>query len=154
MVTSSACFKKYGSPADDITTVANELLQFNQKWMIRWGVPLDIRKAIPALPSVIYLNRDLAVPLEAAFRNLIANGVADEFKTFDGCYNVRPKKGNSNWSLHSWGIAIDCNAAWNGWRKKPTLSAAFVKAFKDAGFHWGGDWKTTPDGMHFQLAKI
>ena len=56
-------------------------------------------------------------------------------------------------SLHSWGIAIDVNAAWNGLDKTPVLSAGFVKCFTDAGFDWGGRW-TRKDGMDFQLAKI
>ena len=37
--------------------------------------------------------------------------------------------------------------------KEPTLSAGFVKCFKDAGFDWGGDWSIR-DGMHFQLKSI
>ncbi len=56
-------------------------------------------------------------------------------------------------SLHSWGIAIDVNAAWNGLNKEPVLSAGFVKCFTDAGFEWGGTWKRK-DGMHFQLSSI
>ena len=56
-------------------------------------------------------------------------------------------------SLHSWGVAIDVNAAWNGFGKKPTLSKEFVKCFTDAGFDWGGLW-AKPDSMHFQLKSI
>jgi hypothetical protein len=56
-------------------------------------------------------------------------------------------------SLHSWGIAIDVNAAWNGLGKEPTLTPEFVKCFTDAGFDWGGTWKRK-DGMHFQLSNI
>ena len=40
------------------------------------------------------------------------------------------KRGNADsMSLHSWGVAIDVNAAWNGFGKKPTLSTGFVKCF-------------------------
>ena len=56
-------------------------------------------------------------------------------------------------SLHSWGVAIDVNAAWNPMGKEPKLSQGFVKCFKDAGFDWGGDWDY-PDGMHFQLKSF
>ena len=51
--------------------------------------------------------------------------------------------------------AVVCavNAAWNGFGKKPTLSAGFVKCFTDGGFDWGGLW-AQPDGMHFQLKSI
>ena len=71
------------------------------------------------------------------------------------CFNIRPQRGAKTSSLHSWGVAVDVNAAWNPFvvGKKPTLSEGFVKCFTDAGFDWGGTWKR-PDGMHFQLRKI
>jgi hypothetical protein len=56
-------------------------------------------------------------------------------------------------SLHSWGLAIDINAATNRFGGKPTMSAELVKCFTDAGFDWGGVW-SNPDGMHFQLARF
>ena len=77
----------------------------------------------------------------------------NELKTWDGCFNVRRKRGLKSLSLHSWGIAIDVNAAWNGLGKEPTLSKEFVQCFIDAGFDWGGTW-TRKDGMHFQLKTI
>ena len=66
---------------------------------------------------------------------------------------LEKKRGLTSMSLHSWGIAIDVNAAWNGLNKPSTLSPGFVKCFTDAGFEWGGTWKRI-DGMHFQLKKI
>jgi hypothetical protein len=75
-------------------------------------------------------------------------------KTFDGCFNIRKQRGAASQSLHSWGIAIDVNAAWNGLGKATsTYQHGFVKCFTDAGFDWGGTWKRL-DGMHFQLAAI
>lgn len=56
-------------------------------------------------------------------------------------------------SLHSWGLAIDFNAAWNGFGKTPTMSPELVKCFTDAGLDWGGTW-SRPDGMHFEIAKL
>ena len=92
-------------------------------------------------------------PLTQAFTNLINTGYVKELKTWDGCFNIRNKRGLNSQSLHSWGIAVDVNAAWNGLNKVPQLSAGFVKCFTDAGFDWGGTW-TRKDGMHFQLNKI
>lgn len=140
MVTSKQALAKYGLPE-------------TEKAMVVWDVPADIEAAIPAAPKRVYCNKDLVKPLEQAFRNLIARGLAKELRTWDGCFNIRRKKGNPSPSLHSWGLAIDVNAAWNGWNRPPTLTPEFVQAFKDAGFDWGGDWKTK-DGMHFQLAKL
>ena len=121
--------------------------------MAAWDIPTDINAALPALPNRIYCNNDLRVPLEKAFRNLIARGYAKELKAWDGCYQVRKKRGQSSASLHSWGIAVDLNAAWNQFGKSPTLSLGFVSCFVNAGFDWGGDW-SKPDGMHFQLRTI
>lgn len=138
MLTAAMCQKKYGDPE-------------TEKFMTVWDVPTELE--IGVIPKKVYCNRDLVKPLEQAFRNLIKTGFIKELKTWDGCFNIRKKRGASSPSLHSWGVAIDVNAAWNGFGKPPTLSAGFVKCFTDAGFDWGGSW-TKPDGMHFQLKTL
>lgn len=153
MVTSGDCIKKYGLPYDDVATKVNENTLFEKTWMTLWDIPKYINDAIPALPNKIYCNKDLVAPLEQALRNVINRGLAHEIKTWDGCYNIRLKRGLTTLSLHSWAIAIDINAAWNALGKKPTMSKELVKCFTDAGFDWGGLWKRL-DGMHLQLAKI
>ena len=142
MVTSAQCLKKWGDPA----VVTNEL-----KYMTVWDVPTHLE--IGVIPKKLYCNKIMIAPLIQAFTNLIDRGFVKELKTFDGCFNVRRKRGLTTMSLHSWGIAIDVNAAWNGLHKTPQLSAGFVKCFTDAGFDWGGTW-TRKDGMHFELASI
>jgi hypothetical protein len=119
--------------------------------MVVWDVPAEME--LGRIPKKIYCNRDMVKPLEAALKNVISRGLVAQLKTWDGCFNIRKKRGGTTHSLHSWGIAIDINAAWNGFGKKPTMSKELVKCFTDAGFDWGGTWGR-PDGMHFQLAKI
>ena len=153
MVTSKDCLKKYGVPYDETTTTVNENTLFEGKHMVLWDVPNEINTDIPVLPNKIYCNKDLVAPLEKAFRNIIARSLTKEFKTWDGCFNIRTKRGLSSLSLHSWAIAIDINAAWNGLGKQPTMSKELVACFTEAGFDWGGIW-TRLDGMHFQLSKI
>ena len=138
MVTSAQCLKKYGDPTKESN-------------MTVWDVPGHFE--IGAVPKRLYCNKDLVGPLSQAFTNLLSRGKISELKTWDGCFNIRKKRGLSSMSLHSWGIAIDVNAAWNGLGKTPTLSPEFVKCFTDAGFDWGGTW-TRKDGMHFQLKNI
>jgi len=139
MVTSAQCLKKYGE-----ASVSN-------KNLILWDVPTELE--IGVIPKRIYCNKDLIKPLEAAFKALIATGCVNELKTWDGCFNIRKKRGLSSMSLHSWAIAIDVNAFENGLGVAPKLSTQFVKCFTDNGFDWGGTWQRK-DGMHFQLSKI
>lgn len=138
MVTSAQALKKYGDPT-------------LEKNMVLWDIPSELEVGV--IPKKLYCNKDITGPLSQAFKNLIDRGFVKELKTFDGCFNIRKKRGLSSMSLHSWGIAIDVNAAWNALGANPTLSAGFVKCFTDAGFEWGGTW-TRKDGMHFQLARI
>ncbi len=138
MVTSAQALKKYGDPTKESN-------------MTLWDIPANLEVGV--IPKRLYCNRDMIAPLTQAFTNLINTGKVAELKTWDGCFNIRKKRGLSSMSLHSWGIAIDVNAAWNGLGKDPVLSPEFVKCFTDAGFDWGGTW-TRKDGMHFQLAKI
>lgn len=140
MVTSQQCFAKYGDPS------ANE-----GKFMVVWDVPAELEHG--AIPRKIYCNKDIVPLLTQAFKNVNDRGLANQIKTWDGCFNIRKKRGATSMSLHSWGLAIDINAAWNGFGKRPTMSPELVKCFTDAGLDWGGVWKK-PDGMHFQIAKL
>jgi len=140
MVTSRDCYAKWGDPA------SNE-----GKFMVVWDVPADREHG--AIPKKIYCNKAMVAPLDQAFKNINDRGLAAQVKTYDGCFNIRKKRGATSSSLHSWGIAIDINAAWNQFGKPPTMSAELVKCFTDAGFDWGGKW-SKPDGMHFQLARV
>ena len=143
MVTPAQCVKKYGK-----ATRATE-----GKYMVVWDVPDDLNRALPTVPNRLYCNRDLIGPLERALRNVVERGLADQLKTWDGCYNLRTQRGASVQSLHSWGIAIDINAAWNQLGQKSSLTPEFVACFTDAGFDWGG-WFKRPDAMHMQLAAL
>jgi hypothetical protein len=57
-------------------------------------------------------------------------------------------------STHAWGIAFDINWDKNGFSKKliTDLPPAFVSAFVEEGWEWGGTWKNSKDAMHFQFA--
>lgn len=142
MVTSKQCFDKWGDP---LTT------HDEGKYMVIWDVPTALEIGI--IPKRIYCNKAMIEPLTKAFKQLISTGCVKELKTWDGCFNIRKKRGLKSQSLHSWGIAIDVNAFENGLNMTPKLSKEFVKCFTDNGFDWGGNWQRK-DGMHFQLNKI
>lgn len=138
MVTPKQCLNKYGPPEKENN-------------MTLWDVSAEFE--IGVIPKRLYCNIDIIGPLQTVFGNLISRGLVGELKTWDGCFNIRKQRGAQSASLHSWGIAIDVNAAWNGLNKEPVLSPGFVACFTDAGFDWGGTWKRK-DGMHFQLADL
>lgn len=71
---------------------------------------------------------------------------------YGGCYNYRRKRGGSNLSTHSWGIAIDINPGENGLRSsKTSFSDEAIDIMEKHGFLSGGRaWGR--DYMHFQAA--
>jgi len=138
MITAKDCLAKFGEPEKEAA-------------MTLWDIPKELEVGV--VPKRLYCNKAMILPLSKAFYNLIHGGLVSELKTFDGCFNIRRKRGSNTPSLHSWGVAIDVNAAWNRMGMPPTLSPQFVKCFTDAGFDWGGSW-SSPDGMHFQLRSI
>ena len=120
LVTAADCFRKYGDPEHK-----------EASFMTLWDVPAELEHG--AIPKRVYCNKDLVKPLEAALTNVVRRGLAAQIKTWDGCFNIRAKRGADSMSLHSWGIAIDINAAWNGFGKNPTMSAELVKCFTEIG---------------------
>ena len=59
-------------------------------------------------------------------------------------------------SRHSWGIAFDIDWHLNGIRMTDTplhRHPEWVSVFKDAGWTWGGDWRSYPDPMHFERTR-
>lgn len=77
----------------------------------------------------------------------------NDLDLFGGVYNVRLKRGNPKEpSTHSWGIAIDINPHRGPLGEDTDMPEFIVRAFKERGWIWGGDWDY-PDGMHFQACK-
>lgn len=137
MLSSTDCFERFGKP---------EL----QNSMILWALPAKYRNC--NLPERIYCHELMPQYLTMAFDKLIETGAIKELVEWNGCFNIRKKKGAKTMSLHSWGLAIDVNAKYNQFGGKSNLSSVFVGCFKSSGFDWGGDW-FKPDPMHFQLKR-
>jgi len=83
-------------------------------------------------------------------------------------FNCRPTTGGTSWSQHSYGRAIDLNPIQNpylaGGTVQPAAGSAYLTrwpprkgminpvvraAFADAGWYWGGNWRSPTDYMHF-----
>lgn len=128
------------------------------KWIQLLAVPAGmfpnwkvLNTQIPV--SHIACNINIHVRLMSALSAIALAGLADKLLTFDGCFNIRLVRGSAvAISCHSYGLALDLNAAQNylgmmagGFYDDPAL----VKCFTDQGFDWGGDFKTRKDPMHF-----
>jgi hypothetical protein len=111
---------------------------------------------IPGLGNT-QCHRAMVPQLLEALREVHEAGLYGHFERdqFAGCFMPRHILWNPNngLSMHAWGLAIDFNAVDNAFGKRPVMDPRIVEIFKRWGFEWGGDW-STPDGMHFQLARI
>lgn len=122
---------------------------------------------LPGLNRQVQVHKDAAENFIMAF-NLIKNGTAvingkevpllSLINTMDGTFvprhvNWNPSRGLSN---HSWGTAIDINAAGHFRYVDPVKEPnnpnliLWEKAFKPAGFSWGNSYS---DAMHYELFK-
>jgi hypothetical protein len=100
-------------------------------------------------------NRVMLPQLRAALNEVVRMRLSRSIYHYDGCYVPRfiahdPSKGLS---FHTFGTAIDLNAADNYRGIAGKMDRRVVAIFKRWGFAWGGDWNYT-DPMHFELAKL
>jgi hypothetical protein len=100
-------------------------------------------------------HRVMLPQLRAALNEVVIKRLTKSIYHYDGCYVPRfiardPSKGLS---FHTFGTAIDLNAADNYRGIPGKMDRAVVAIFKKWGFAWGGDWNYT-DPMHFELATL
>lgn len=142
----SILIKKYGNPME-------KLAGFESKWMTIF----NCQNEFPSLPfKRIYCHKNLVNELRTVFKALQDKNLLKEIETFDGCFMVRYIRGyeaQKIMSIHSWGLAVDLNAATNGLGKPVTFSSEFLQVWRDLGWNCGADFKRL-DGMHFEKPKL
>jgi hypothetical protein len=134
----------YGKPWDDVDA-----------WWKEWGAPVELPQPLRRLTKRgrFWANRDIVPVLESAFEQIADEGLSSHVRTYDGCFNVRKMRGKSTqWSLHSWALAIDLNAKTNTLGAEPSMNPRIVEIFTSRGFLWGGKFGRK-DGMHYQRAR-
>jgi hypothetical protein len=133
-----------------------------------WVAANIVEADTPLLASVGYpklsLHRKAAQAFLRVLDAIAAAGLTDRLITCDGTFVPRHKGWDPNRTLssHTWGIAIDLNAQWNGYGTEPAVLGAhgsvreLVALFEAEGFAWGGYFEpeTVRDGMHFELARL
>ena len=137
--------KHYGEPWQ-------EPLAFERQWIAATLLPEPFRAL--TRNGCIRCHVDVALPLVAALLAVADTGAGDALQTFDGCFNIRAMRGYEGsrikmYSVHSWGYAVDFNAALNPLGAAPTMDDRVVSAFKACGWAWGGEFLRR-DGMHFE----
>ena len=137
----------------------------------------------------LVVHRDVADDVAGVFGQLFAarfpiarmqrierfDGDDDESMAADNtsAFNCRAITGGGNFSIHSWGKAIDINPLENPYVKDgavlPPAGTGFldrqdvrpgmivagdfvVEAFAAVGFTWGGSWERLKDYHHFEVA--
>ncbi len=107
-------------------------------------------ETVPILGAVT-CNRRIFPQLEAALREIVARGLADEIHPdeYAGCYYPRFIAGTTRLSNHSFGLALDLNVPGNQRGTVGEMNRDVVQIFESWGFTWGGHWRYT-DPMHFE----
>lgn len=143
---------KYGMP--DAT--------YQSKFCVLWNVQVSF----PWFPvKNIFLNVDFRTMLAKSFQAVQDAGLQSEIKVFSGCLVVRPVRGSSSISMHSWGAAIDMNAQDDPMVIEPLAditpamrlgkwSQGFVDAITSSGIFFGGNFIHRPDPMHFSMLDM
>lgn len=152
MLTTTQIIKKYGKPGDIKYLV---MLDLPYPMRIAWDLKTTVKR--------IQCHKMIAPKLKKVFEQLLEHyGLAElqrlGIDIFAGCYNFRKMVGGSDWSRHSWGIAIDLDSTRNA-LKMTRKTAQFAKPayipmieiFYQNGFVGLGPEKNY-DWMHFQIA--
>lgn len=153
MITTQQLMAKYGTPTDD-----------GHPYLVSITLPYPMRLAWDTKTSVktIRCHRLVADKLLAIFSDIYQYYGYEKLKAlgidlYGGCFNFRQKRGGSDWSVHSWGCAIDLDPARNGLKQskktaqfaraeyKPMIDIFYKHGFQSLGIEKDYDW------MHFQV---
>ena len=154
-MTTNEIVKKYGKPNETgegyLTTI---LLPYPMK--LAWDLDTKVSK--------MRCHKLAAEAFENVFNDLLAHYGMKEIERlgidlFGGCFNYRKMRGGSEWSKHSWGIAIDLDPARNKLKEtaktarfarpeyQPMIDIFYKNGFINLGIEKNYDWQ------HFELRK-
>ncbi len=106
-------------------------------------------------------HKNAGEPLKGLWAAWGKSKMVEHIQTYEGSFVPRYIRGSRTiLSNHSFGSAFDINMDWNRLGKIPAQVGSegsvreLVPIANDFGFYWGGHFKSRPDGMHFEVAKI
>jgi hypothetical protein len=97
-------------------------------------------------------HKAIAYRLHQVWEELIKDNNLHLIETYNGCLNIRMKRGKNEPSVHSWGLAIDVNAEKYPMGSPERQPEVITQAFKNQGLSWGGYWKSIKDPMHYEFS--
>ena len=121
----------------------------------KWVAQNIVTQTVPIIGRMT-CHRAIFPQLIKAFTEIQAAGLADKIHPdqYEGCYHPKLIEDTDHLSMHAWGLAFDINTPTNQRLTHGDMDPGVVAIFKKWGFRWGGDWKDTPDPMHFELAAL
>lgn len=153
MLTTKQLIEKYGRPNE---TGAGYLVTIDLPYPMRLAWDLDTkvtRMSCHKLVSDKFLAVFNDLLKHYGYEKIVELGI----DLFGGCFNFRKMRGGSDWSTHSWGVAIDLDPARN-LLKETARTARFARPeykpmidiFYKHGFISLGKEKNY-DFMHFEI---
>jgi hypothetical protein len=155
MITTSELLSKYGKPTEN-------------------GSPYLIKIKLP-FPMILSWDKDTVIN-SIRCHKLVADNLVMTFNDilkvygldkihelgidlYGGCFNYRKMRGGTEWSRHSWGVAIDLDPERNLLKENHTTARfarpeykPMIECFYKNGFEGLGPEKDY-DWMHFQIKK-
>lgn len=152
MITTEQAIKKYGKP--------NQVGTYLVSIKLPYPMPLAWDKNTKV--STMRCHKLVADKFTAVFNELLSvygyeKIVELGIDLFGGCFNFRAMRGGSDYSRHSWGIAIDLDPERNQLKEtsktarfarpeyKPMIDIFYKHGFESLGREKNYDW------MHFQI---
>jgi hypothetical protein len=152
MITTKELFAKYGKPNSEGT------------YLVRIKLPYPMRLSWDKYEVVNHMqcHKLVANNFLAVFNDLLELYGLEKIQElgidlFGGCFNFRKMRGGSDYSRHSWGVAIDLDPDRNMLKEtaktarfarpeyKPMINIFYKHGFESLGVEEDRDW------MHFQI---
>jgi len=155
MITTSELFKKYGTPTESGSPYLTKLI-LPYPMVLSWDKGTKINS--------LRCHKLVSGNLKNVFDDLLKEyGLANiqqlGIDLYGGCFAFRKMRGGTDWSRHSWGIAIDLDPERNQLKEskatarfarpeyKPMIDIFYKHGFLSLGVEKDYDW------MHFEIGS-
>lgn len=154
MITTAQAIKKYGKPTDKGEYLVSIQLPYPMR--LAWDKKTKVNTMrCHKLVSDNFKNVFTELLVVYGYEKIVELGI----DLFGGCFNFRAMRGGSDYSLHSWGIAIDLDPERNLLKEtsktarfarpeyKPMIDVFYKHGFVSLGREKNYDW------MHFEIKE-